>query len=156
MLDDFLELCGGFRSTVRCQVSFSAHIERVQIRPVVVAVAWQSQFTRTCRRNRSKRLLWIEARQCQLGTQRGEIVALCNRVFRKSPGQFIREHLRLLQVAREGKSEGNTVGDVSIRNILPCDDRLFLRAADVAKQGFANGSSRVILGADFFSRRSFS
>ncbi len=59
MVEDFLKLYRGFVAPMRCKVGFSAHIDWIQIWPVVKPETWQPEFIRSSDLQSIKRLLRV-------------------------------------------------------------------------------------------------
>src|SRR5439155_812579 len=105
MIEDLLKLCGSFPATVSRKKGFSAHINGIQIRPVVTTKSRQTQLIRSSDPKNIDRLLRVCTKERNLCAKSRQVIQLQERIFGKPLAQIICQGARSVRVPCIGKGQ---------------------------------------------------
>src|SRR5215510_1369727 len=134
MVEDLLKLRCRLFTPMRRQISFPTHINGIQIRPVVKTQGREPKFVGNCDVKGMKRVWRTGAKKRELATQSGQIIELCNCIFRELLIQTLGDSLRSFGVSRIRESECDSEAQVSPERPCPKVRGLLARSGDVTEQ----------------------
>src|SRR5271169_1667912 len=121
---------------MRGKISFTAHVNRVQIGPVVIVKRRQPQFIRRSGSKNNQRLLGGCMKERYLCVKSGQVIELYDRVLRKPLAQIISQGSRLARVPRIGKGQRQAVIHISPRRTSLRESGLLSCSTCISEQRF--------------------